>query len=218
VNRFLVAWIQKSGETELADGMADFFGDFSEHEVQETPSSNQAQLNSTSAAASDAAQEPEFLAMLRNALRAVAHDSFLSDECNSDDIALPFLSGVESAISHILQKQQRSMELGLKELADVTDEVFTQMRSLQGCEMSPSADTLQQGAAKLKQVTKKTIVDFETHIKYEAMQGLTVGNVDVHAEINAFISAWKLRSHEEAGLPFAELMWKFATIEGHDEL
>jgi len=148
----------------------------------------------------------------------MARDELLSDGCNSDDIALSFLSGVERAIDHMFQKQQRSMELGLKELADVTDEVFTQMRSLEGCEMSYGAAYLQLGATKLKQVTKKTIVDFETHIKYEAMQGLTVGNVDIHVELNAFLSAWKLRSHAEAGVPFADLMWKFATIEGHDEL
>jgi len=212
VNRFLVAWIQQSGEAELADGMADFFEDFKEQEVQETPLSDQEKLD----------QEPEFLTILRNAMSpsqpGLARDRLLSENCNSDDIALPFLAGVERAIGHMLQKQQKSMELGLKELADVTDEVFTQMRSLNGCEMSHGAGQLQAGATRLKQVTKKTIVDFESHIKYEAMQGLTVANVDIHAELNAFLSAWKLRSHVEAGMPFGELMSKFATIEGHDEL
>ena len=63
------------------------------------------------------------MAILRNALRqsshpGIAHDQLLSDECNSDDIALPFLSGVEQAINHMFQKQQRSMELGLKDLTD----------------------------------------------------------------------------------------------------
>lgn len=123
----------------------------------------------------------------------------------------------------MLQKRKRSMQTGLKDLADVVDYVFGEMSAVNPwckthMKWSHGAEGMQNGAKKLRSLTRKTVVDYGTHIKYEAMKGLVVGGVDVHRELNDFISAWKLRSPREAGSPMGELMRKFATIQGHDEL
>lgn len=121
----------------------------------------------------------------------------------------------------MLQKEKETMQLGLDELADATDEIFRQMAD-KGCGTSEDAHgevyMIQEGARKLRALTRRTVVEYDTHIQYEAMKGLVVGNVDIHAELNAFIATWKLRSPRQAGSPYGELMRKLLYIKGHDEL
>jgi hypothetical protein len=216
LNRFLVAWIHKEGATPLAEGLVDFFEDFKEHEVEEQP-----MLESNESSDSNMAEEPVVLAILRDAvytpLSTVNRDELLPSSCLTQDLAETFTRRVETSLEHMLQKRKKTMQFGLRELADVTDEVFGQMADA-GCGLSEDAGSIRKGARKLKALTRKTVVDYGTHIKYEAMKGLVVGDVDIHIELNAFIGAWKLRSPREAGSPYGELMRKLLDIKGHDEL
>jgi len=226
LNRFLVAWINHQGAAELAHGLVDLFEDFKEHEVPEEASATDVSNSSMLEEKVEADPEPEVLAILRDAIAATpnpwrepAREKILSEACLSDAMSVTFTDRVEQALEHMLQKRRRSMQLGLKELADCTDEIFSQMgRSESGCILSHDVEVMQEGARKLRTLTRKTVVDYGTHIKYEAMKGLTVGDVDIHRELNDFISTWKLKSRREAGTPFGALMRKLATIRGHDEL
>lgn len=241
LNRFLVAWLHQKGAAELAEGLVDFLEDFEEHEVEEAAAAEGAGDDvegrtgkgegragkgdspaevSGSTSSQEVAQEPEVLAVLRDTI-AGAHprEEILAEDCVPDAIATTFVEGVERALEHMLQKRKRSMQLGLKELADVTDNVFDQMgQHNAGCTKSRDAEAVWNGAKKLRLLTRKTVVDYGTHIQYEAMKSLVVGSVDIHKELNAFISAWKLRSRREAGVPFGVLMRKLVAIRGHDEL
>merc|ERR1712151_1137278 len=116
----------------------------------------------------------------------------------------------------MLQKRMRKMQQGLKEFADATDKLISSQPV--ECVASSGANIIRSAAKKLRKLTRRTVVDYGTHIKYEAMKSLRVGEVDVHAELNAYLAAWKLRSIAEAGTPFGELMLKFSKISGHDEL
>jgi len=179
-------------------------------------------VKTESVMAEAAGPEPEVLAILRDSLETLAHvsrASVLAAACVSDSISATFIERVEQALEHMLQKRRRNMQLGLKELAAVTEDIFGQMSRMgSGCVLIREVEVIQQGAMKLGTLTRKTVVDYGTHIKYEAMKGLTVGGVDIHRELNDFIATWKLKSRREAGAPFGVLMRKLATIRGHDEL
>merc|ERR1711896_108164 len=103
------------------------------------------------------------------------------------------------------------MQVGLRELADAVDLLLRS--TTQGCSSSPGATAIWNGAKKLQKLTRKTVVDYGTHIKYEAMKSLIVGGADIHRELNDFIASWKLRSPREAGTPYGNLMRKLATIQ-----
>lgn len=107
------------------------------------------------------------------------------------------------------------MQQGLKEMADATDKLLSAARP--ECVRSAGAQAIKRGAAKTRTLTRRTVVDYGTHIKYESMKSLSVGGVNVHAELNQFLAAWKLRSQQEAGTPFGQLMMRLSTISGHDE-
>lgn len=230
VNRFLVGWIHNKGAYELAEGLVDFFEDFKEHEVEEVPATPKEEDSSNAPAST--AEELEFLAILRDAISDTSdgclesadgcqsREQLVSDACHeSPEVVAAFDRGVEGALTHMLKKERQSMALGLKELGDVIEETFDLLAFLPDCLVSHTADVVREGARKLRTVSRKVVADYdEKFITYEAMVGLQVGNVDVHLEINSFISAWKLRSHREAGSPLGHLMRKFATIMGHDEL
>merc|ERR1712037_741186 len=109
----------------------------------------------------------------------------------SDAVATSFADGVERAVDDMMKKRKRTMQLGLKELADVTDQLLVQMGS--DCSRSIGAVVMHRAARKLRTLTRRTVVDYGTHIKYEAMKSLEVGNVAIHMEINKFIAAWRLR-------------------------
>jgi hypothetical protein len=226
LNRFLVAWVHQQGADELAHGLVDFLQDFKEHEIAEEPlpSSDSTAAQTETSNDSDpqtTAEEPEVLAILRDAIHPFQQErsEILAEECVTETLATSFNERVEQALDHMMQKRKRSMQSGLKDLADVTSDIFGQMAQAgSSCALSSNAAVILEGAKKLKTLTRKTVVDYGTHIKYEAMKGLVVGDIDIHRELNEFIAAWKLRSHREAGVPFGELMRKLATIRGHDEL
>jgi len=209
LNRFIVAWLQQKGATEVGEGMADFFEDFAEVVPQEEPAPKKL-------------WESDLLAMIRDALLAASPDDtaertgVLSADCLPDVLASSFGNGVERALDYMLKKRKRTMQLGLKELADVTDQLLVKMG--RSCIESTGAQVIHRAAKKLSRLTRRTVVDYGTHIKYEAMKSLEVGSVAIHAELNQFIAVWKMRSRREAGTPFGELMRKCSTIGGHDEL
>lgn len=226
LNRFLVAWLHHQGAEQLATGLVDFLQDFKQHEVEDSPkdSSNadeeQHESNNDSASGEEAPQESEVMAILRDAIHpgsGVDRENVLSEDCLSEDMRTSFTDRVEKALDHMLQKRRRNMQLGLKELADAASDALKLLDESR-CAHSRDVDIIQKGAKKLRTLTRKTVVDYGTHIKYEAMKSLVVGGVDIHRELNEFIGAWKLRSHREAGAPLGVLMRKLAEIEGHDEL
>jgi len=210
----------------------DFFQDFKEHEIADALSSESTATNSNAAdenghhdwhlTSEEYVEEPEALHILREAMdptaTGLAKAKVLSKACVPDELSKGFLDHIEKALGFILEKQTSSMQLGLKELAAATDDVFNMMDYMNlGC-VSDAAKQMWEGARKLRSLIGKTNVDYGTHIQYEALKGLTVGTVDVHQEINDFVVAWKLRSRQDAGVPFGNLMRKFASIRGHDEL
>merc|ERR1719330_1110005 len=97
----------------------------------------------------------------------------LGAQCFREDMVASFDEGVSAAIEHMLEKRKKRMQQGLKELADATDRLW----SLQPteCVQSSGAKTIWAGAKKLKTITRKMIVDYGTHIKYEAMKSLSIG-------------------------------------------
>merc|ERR1711988_541140 len=113
----------------------------------------------------------------------------------------------------MLQKRKRKMQAGLKGMADAMDKLLS---SLKGeCFSNPGVQNMATASRKLKRLTRATVVDYGTHIKYEAMKSLEVGNVKVHAELNTFLSAWKLNGPKAAGSPLGKLFRKLSLIEGH---
>jgi hypothetical protein len=226
LNRFLLAWINHLGAAELAEGLVDFFEDFKEHEAEEesaAPNSSTSDREHFEPALSVEAEiQGQLVVMLRD---AIGEDrAGLPDGCFPDALAAAFDNGVEKSINLMLAKQQISMELGLKELADVTQSTLKNLSQSTHCTLSRAAHELLQGSRKLQNLCRKlrsvrwSIVDYDAHIQYEALKSLVVGNVNIYAEINAFLQAWKLRSRKEAGIPFGALLRKLGTIEGHDEL
>jgi len=211
LNRLIIAWIQKKGAAELGGGLVDFFGDFGEYEEQEDKPPEDA---------NQAAGESEMLSFLRDALAAAADGvdraKLLAGDCLTEALAVAFADGVERALEHMLQKRKRTMQLGLKELADTSVQLLGKLSY--PCAADAGSRVVLQAAKKLSRLTRRTVVDYGTHIKYEAMKSLEVGKVPIHTELNSFIVAWKLRSRREAGTPFGQLMRKCSTIEGHDEL
>jgi hypothetical protein len=216
LNRFLVAWIQEKGASELAEGLVDFFEDFNEHEVEE-------KANVPAAAP---APEPEVLAILRDAIQASsksagkdAREHVLSEACVTEAVAGAFVDGVERAFYHMLQKKKLAMQSGLKDLADVTNDVFQKMSELgTECRLSHDAEIIWHGAQQLLRLSRRTVVEYGANVKYEAMKSLVVGTVDIHRELNDFIGTWKLRSRREAGESYGVLMRKLVAIRGKDEL
>lgn len=205
---------------QLADGLVDFFQDFNEHEVEEEAPPSQPIASSGSPSGPTEPEEPEMLAMLRDAVNPERspNEAVLDQACLSDETSETFVQGVERAIDHMLKKHTQSMQGGLEELADVSDKLFVTMEGLNfGC-VSRGVESMRLGARKLRTLTRKTFVEYGTVIEYEALKKLVVGSVDIHLEINAFISAWKLRSHKESGAPFGKLLRKLVEIKGHDEL
>merc|ERR1719506_2826358 len=100
------------------------------------------------------------------------------------------------------------MQQGLTELAKTSDTLFEAMRA--SCSpLSDAAVLIHQGATKLQELAKKSTEDFGAQLQYEALKTLSVGSVDIHLEMNGFITAWRLRSRKEAGAPFGDLMRKF---------
>merc|ERR1712023_214378 len=99
--------------------------------------------------------------------------------------------------------------MGLKELADATDRLPRSAREQKTeCTASAGAQNMWKGARKVQRLTRRTVVDYGTHIKYEAMKSLYVGGIGIHAELNAFIGAWSLGNQRESGKPFGLLMLK----------
>eukprot|EP00927_Polykrikos_kofoidii_P078063 TRINITY_DN74943_c0_g1_i1.p1 TRINITY_DN74943_c0_g1~~TRINITY_DN74943_c0_g1_i1.p1 ORF type:complete len:592 (+),score=97.15 TRINITY_DN74943_c0_g1_i1:150-1778(+) len=212
LNRFIRAWINQMSSPELAGGMGDFFEDFFEGEAAD----DDAFLAANPAAN---AQETDVFRMFSDAVSAAEPDGkeTLNQVCIPAELGDTFAQGVDTALDHMLQKRKRSMQLGLKELADVTLRLLDNMPDKR-CGSLPGVAVIRKAAAKLGRLTRRTVVDYGTHIKYEAMQSLSVGGVAVHRELNAFISKWKLNSRISAGTAFGELMLMCSTISGHDEL
>merc|ERR1719506_1580557 len=105
------------------------------------------------------------------------------------------------------------MQQGLRELADTADKLMRSANEQnKQCTSNPGVQTIGRSARKLQRLTRRTVVDYGTHIKYEAMKSLYVGGIGIHAELNAFIGAWSLGNQRESGKPFGLLMLKCSEI------
>lgn len=206
VNRFIGDWIHDRPGHELGNSLADFFEDFKEEQEPEDTTTPQA-------------ASPMF-SMVRDALVAAQAGKVeqfdLDASCFPPSATEPFVEELESAVASMLHKRKRTMQVGLKEIADATDKLMAGQEAK--CVNSPGAQLIWKAARKLKKLTRRTVVDYGAHIQYEAMKSLTVGGVAVHAEVNSFIAAWKLRSRPESGTPFGELMLRLSDVRGSDEL
>jgi len=205
LNRFIGHWINHHAPQELGDALADFFEDFKEEDEPEERTS----------------PEPSnpVLTMLRDAIRAAQASEEPLDlpaSCFGAAATDVFAAEAEEAIDLMLKKRKRTMQQGLKELADATDKLMAGEQAQ--CVSSSGAKVIWKTARKLRRLTRRTVVDYGTHIQYEAMKSLAVGGVAIHGELNGFLAAWKLRSRAEAGVPFGHLMKRLSALEGADEL
>eukprot|EP00434_Breviolum_minutum_P042952 symbB.v1.2.038255.t1/scaffold5894.1/size22671/2 len=201
LNNLITAWIKDKSPEDVGVALAEFFEDFREEEEEDTGSS---QIKG---------QTTDLSEMLVDAVSAAGGCPDSSTNCFVDSALDVFASEVDHAIEHMLKKRRKTMQQGLKELSDAVDKVFASS----SCQSCMGFTVIQKGARKVKQLTRKMVVDYGTYIKYEALKSLEVGGVAVHSELNAFLSAWKLRGVKEAGKPLGILFQRFSTITGHDE-
>merc|ERR1712228_974666 len=212
LNRFIGAWINDESPEQLGKALADFFEDFKEQEEVDdkapaAPTEDSAMLQMVKGALNEA---------MSKGLARRLDAGKIGPECFKESALAPFGDAVSAAIDHMLQKRKKRMQQGLKELADATDTLFSAQPS--DCVSSSGAKAIWKGAKKLKSITRRLVVDYGSHIKYEAMKSLVIGGTDVHKEINEFLSAWKLRSRAESGQGFGQLMRRLSAVSGYGEL
>jgi len=211
VNLFVGRWLSNETGELLGRAMADFFEDF-----EEDKEDKEAKEDADSKRDDGSDERRPVLKMVQDAFAAAGGE--LDTACLETDPENldAFEAGVNTAIDHMLKKRKKTMQTGLRELADTTDAL---VRTLPGsCSGTAGAVAIHRAAKKVRNLTRRAVVDYGTHIQYEAMKSLKVGNVPVHSELNSFITSWKLHSIDEAGRPFGNLFAKLATIEGNDEL
>ena len=201
LNNLITAWIKDKSPEDVGVALAEFFEDFREEEEEDTGSSQ------------FKGQNTDLSEMLVDAVSAAGGCPDSTSNCFVDSALDVFASEVDHAIEHMLKKRRKTMQQGLKELSDAVDKVFASS----SCQSCMGSTVIQKGARKVKHLTRKMVVDYGTYIKYEALKSLEVGGVAVHGELNAFLTAWKLRGVKEAGKPLGILFQRFSTITGHDE-
>ena len=212
LNKLIASWIKDKAPEEVGRGLAEFFEDFRELE-----------------------EEAEAVASVGHELHAALADAVAAAggcgqggmplECFEEPQLESFRHSMERGIEEMLKKRRKTMQQGLKEVSDAVHKVFESSH----CQQCAGASVILRGARKVKALTRKMVVDYGTYIKplgllgcrealrYEALKSLEVGGVPVHAELNGFLTAWKLRSAREAGTPLGVLFQRFSTISGHDE-
>ncbi|CAE7367371.1 unnamed protein product [Symbiodinium natans] len=205
LNKLIGAWISDNRAEQVGDSLAGFFDDFKakEEETEAEPRSGQ----------EAAKAEPELVQMISDAVSGAGGGA--AGSCFEMPALEAFARQVEEALEEMLKKRRKTMQQGLRELADAVSRLFNLVGT--ECRELPGVRTILQGAGKLRKLTRKTLVDYGAYIKYEALKSLEVGGVMVHTELNAFIAAWKLRSRREAGQPLGILFKRLSTISGHDE-
>lgn len=203
LNKLIGAWISDNRAEQVGDGLAEFFEDFNAKEETEQDTSN----------GQESMQDPELVRMMLDAVAAAGEGEVVN--CFKIGQLEAFAHQVEGSLEHMLKKRRKTMQQGLRELADAVSKLFTSLPA--ECRELPGARAILQGASKLRKLTRMTLVDYGAYIKYEALKSLEVGGVAVHAELNAFIAAWKLRSRLEAGQPLGILFKRLSSITGHDE-
>lgn len=205
LNRFIGAWTSKSSAVQFGDGLADFFEDFKEQDE-------------VADAASEAPPEGGLPRMFRDAIAAADRGQpwDMDKTCFGAESMAIWADEMNAAIANMLHKRKKTMQQGLKELADATDKLIKSQGVL--CRAGKGVNAIWSGARKLRRVTRSTVVDYGSHIKYEAMKSLTVGGVAVHSQLNNFLAGWKLRSPDESGSAFGELMLALSSVTGYDEL
>lgn len=208
INQFIGAWKLNSAPEQIGENFASFFEDFSQEEDEATAPAEE--------------HEPLLSLVIREALEAAdkyTQTKDLDSTCFPESVRSDFEAGVNTAIEHMLKKRKKTMQQGLRELADTADKLMRSANEQnKQCTSNPGAQSIWRSARKLQRLTRRTVVDYGTHIKYEAMKSLHVGGVAIHAELNAFIGAWSLGNQRESGKPFGLLMLKCSEIAGHDEM
>ncbi|CAJ1373814.1 unnamed protein product [Effrenium voratum] len=198
LNKLIGSWIQDKAAHEVGDSLADFFEDFREQEEEVEEATGEL---------------TDLTKMWSDAVSAAGGCS--AQGCFQEDLLTQMAHEIEAAIELMLKKRRKTMQQGLKELADAVDKQVSAMPAL--CQECPGLLIIRRGSRKVRKLTRMLVVDYGTYIKYEALKSLEVGGVDVHSELNAFLVAWKLRGRREAGQPLGQLLQRFATITGHDE-
>lgn len=205
VNLFVGRWLSNETGELLGRAMADFFEDFKEEdEIEEIAIED---------------RDPMFI-MITDAINAahVVEEEELKfgTSCFDKERMRVFEQSIEKSLDSMLERTKRTMQVGLKGIADAVSLLFSEVPSK--CVSSQGAQTIWKGAKKLGKLTRRTVVDYGTFIKYEALSSLVVGGLNVHQEVNNFITAWRLHTHKQSGESFAKLMQKFSKMSGHDEL
>jgi len=207
LNMFIGAWRLNQEPQQLGESLAKFFQDFSEDDT------------STTTKTLPPPKEHLMFVVLRDAMLAADKNKYLTRKaptnCFSVEAAAVFSGGLDAAVDEMLKKRRKTMQTGLRRLADATDQLMQSM--LHQCTSTGGAKVIWQAAKKLQKLTRRAVVDYGTHIKYEATKSLYVGGIGIHSELNSFIVAWRLGNQPEAGKPFGLLMRKCSEIVDHDE-
>jgi len=214
INHLIGAWINNHGPTAFGEALANFFEDFKAVESDSASNEAPATGRSMRAMLDTAARSAALSAKGGGSIQERPMD--LEPQCYSEDTVRRFVEGMTGAIEQMLQKRKRTMQQGLRELAVTVDELLASQPP--ECIADEGPRVMKLGATKLKKVTSRLAVDYGTHIKYEAMKSLIVGGMPIHVELNNFLAAWKLRSPEDSGASFGQLLSKLSSISGYDEL
>eukprot|EP00439_Symbiodinium_sp_Y106_P051216 s85_g6.t2 len=224
LNALLVAWQMNRGPKEVGSTLAKFLADFSEDdaveagEVPDVPEGPEAAVQHRPGSLQRKGQF--WITMLNQALSklSVAGDRPIVEACISDDLAGFHADRFDEAFGRMMQKTQRSMQAGLRLLATTVQALLATLEEGGQCprlHSSQGVDRLRLSANRLETlVGTRSLINPGVKVKYEAMQMLTVGGLDVHLELNKLIGAWISDNRaEQVGDGLAEFFEDFNAKE-----
>ncbi|CAE8663993.1 unnamed protein product, partial [Polarella glacialis] len=191
LNAFIMAWQMMKGPEEVGRTLAKFLDDFRE-EAEELPSSAGAPASTPEPAkqaagwAGGAQREPLFwVTAMNEALSKLGdHSHPVSQDCISSDVASSQANRLDEAFGRMMEKNRRGMQAGLKSLASGTQALMDQLGEAScggSLQTSAGAKRLRSASSRLASLSAaRSLLNFGTHVEYEAKQALRVGGIDVH--------------------------------------
>mmetsp|Transcript_17782 Transcript_17782/g.41430 ORF Transcript_17782/g.41430 Transcript_17782/m.41430 type:complete len:592 (-) Transcript_17782:153-1928(-) len=233
LNMLISAVVGRRGPVKVGECLADFLEDFVEELAPDDPSGSLDGAGAQDSAAKDpadadaggegASRRSPVVELLQAAwLAASSAEGSIpvppqkQSSCFEERAADKFAVGVQEAVNEMLKKRKLTMHRGLKQLALSTSQLLGTMSF--SCLSDPGAQVVRRCTQKLTAVTRKTMVDYGSVIKYEPMKSLVVAGTPLHIELNEFIKAWQVRGKAESGPAFGRLMHRCSQIIYHEEL
>jgi len=204
LNALLIAWQLNKGPEEMGRALQALLHvfDIQDDVVEEVP---KASSDKDGLATADAnlheTRTPQFWTeVLQQAMLRLGSASEVPDEaCVSVATARHYGDALEAAIAPMIEKKtRRGMRAGIEGLASATVSFVDGLEA--PCSAHVGAKRLRIAASRLHVfASAKSLVNVATHVEYEPLKFLRVGGIDVHKELNRFLSAW-IRHHGAAEL------------------